>query len=101
MAKLFNWHKAPLIVTDEAGKRHTIKSGSTVDIEGDFSSHPLVLRGLLSVDGKSLSGQISEDDEKAQLRQRYKSIFGSAAPGNASVELLRQRIEEWKAQEEA
>lgn len=100
MATLFNWHKAPLIVTDEAGQRHTIPSQASAEIDGDFSAHPLVLRGLLSVDGHSVSGQISEDDEKAQLRQRYKSIFGSAAPGNASVDLLRQRIEEWQSQEE-
>jgi hypothetical protein len=99
MATLFNWHKAPLVVTDKAGARHTIKSNETAVIDGDFSSHPLVLRGLLSVDGKSVSGQLTEDDEKAQLRQRYKSIYGTAAPGNASAELLRQRIEEWQQQD--
>lgn len=100
MAILVNWHTAPLVVTDKHGKRHTIKHGDSVEIEGDFSTHPMVKRGLLSLDGNLLASGLDKDTERTQLRARYKALYGTAAPGKISNDVLRQRIEAWQNQDE-
>lgn len=99
MAELMNWHTAAVVVTDKHGERHTIPAQTTADVEGDFSEHPYVKSGLLSLDGEVVSNK----DEKStleQLRVRYKSIFGKTPPPAAKAETLQSRIEKWQNQQE-
>lgn len=94
MAELINWHTAPLIIKDENGKRHCIPAQGSADIEGDFDDHPFVKKGWLSVDGKRVSPSLSEKEKLQQLRERYKTLFGKAAPSAAKAEKLSELIDE-------
>ena len=95
MAELMNWTNAPIVVTDEHGKRHTIPSMGEATIDGDFSNHPYVKSGDLSLDGAVVAPTAEfapKGDELQQLRTRYQSIFGKPAPSAAKAETLRKRI---------
>ncbi|WP_404413003.1 hypothetical protein SAQUA_14040 [Serratia aquatilis] len=98
-----NWTNAPIVVTDKHGERHTIPSLATATVEGDFTHHPYVKTGDLSLDGQvviPVTPATSQQDEMQQLRTRFQSIFGRHAPPAAKAETLRQRIEEWQEQNE-
>lgn len=100
MVELLNWHKAPLVVIDKNGKRHTIASGESKKVDGDFTNHHYVKNGFLSVDGELVAKNTDTKTELEQLRERYKAIYKKPAPPAAKAESLRQRIEEWQDQEE-
>lgn len=100
MVELLNWHKAPLVVIDKDGKRHTIAPGESKKVDGDFKNHHYVKIGFLSVDGELVAKDTDTKTELEQLRERYKAIYKKPAPPAAKAESLRQRIEEWQDQEE-
>jgi hypothetical protein len=101
MADLMNWSNAPIVVTDENGERHTIPAQGTAKVEGDFSSHPYVASGDLSVDGELVAKkQDGGKTDMQKLRTRYKAIFGKAPPPAAKAETLIKKIEEWQDQQE-
>ncbi|BEM47773.1 hypothetical protein [Serratia nematodiphila] len=103
MAELMNWTNAPIVVTDEHGERHTIPSMGEATIDGDFSKHPYVKSGDLSLDGAVVAAAVEsapKGDELQQLRTRYQSIFGKPAPSAAKAETLRKRIEAWQNEQD-
>lgn len=101
MPELMNWTNSPIVVTDASGARFTIPAQGTTKVEGDFSQHPYVLSGELSIDGE-LVAQDPDDkgSELQKLRTRYKAIFGKSAPPAAKADTLIKKIEEWQEQQE-
>lgn len=99
MVELMNWHTAAVVVTDKHSERHTIPAQGTAKVDGDFSEHPYVKSGLLSLDGEVVATE-DKKSELEQLRLRFKSIFGKAPPPAAKAETLLARIEEWQNQQD-
>ncbi|MBC3214239.1 hypothetical protein [Serratia fonticola] len=101
MAELMNWSNAPIVVADENGDRHTIPAQGAAKVAGDFSSHPYVVSGELSVDGELVAKtQEGGQTDMQKLRTRYKAIFGKSAPPAAKAETLIKKIEEWQEQQD-
>ena len=102
MVELMNWSNAPIVVTAENGERHTIPAQGTAKVEGDFSSHPYVASGDLSVDGDLVAREQEDGQADMQkLRTRYKAIFGKTPPSAAKAETLIKSIEGWQEQQES
>lgn len=102
MQTLINWTKNPIVVADENGDRITIKPGQGKSVEGDFKNHPWVKKGRIEIttqdENKSEGG--GSDPELEMLREQFRNIFGKNPHGNASAETLRQKIEQWREEQD-